>query len=128
MASNSQATKQRILTFLKEFQAAHPNQPVSLSELAQTFHVSRERIRQHYRQLAVDHNLPPIRERKKPRREAPPKQPSPKSRAFEAEVRMYLAHGMNSTEIARMTGRGKNTVLSALHRLGVPLSKRSRRI
>jgi AraC-like DNA-binding protein len=116
-----------LLKLLQQFQASHPNQPVSLSELAQTFHVSRERIRQLYRQLSAKHDLPPVRERKKLRRETHRRPPSPKTLSFEAEVRMYLAYGMNSTEIARMTGRGKNTVLATLHRLGVPLNKRSRR-
>ncbi len=52
---------------------------------------------------------------------------TPKTRAFEAEVQMYISLGMSSKEIARVTGRGENTVLAALHRLGVPLSKRSHR-
>ncbi len=122
---SSQSTKMRLLKLLQDFLRNQPDTPVSLSELAQTLGVSRERVHQLYRQLAVEHVLPPIRKRKKTRREKPPQPTSPKTLAFEAEVRAYIALGMNATEIRRITGRGANTVLAALHRLGVPLRKRS---
>ncbi len=53
---------------------------------------------------------------------------NPKTLAFEAEVKWYyFSLGMSSKDIANITGRDMKTVYAALHRLGIPLRKQSRR-
>src|SRR5258708_25104678 len=63
MDFSNQSTKLRLLKLLQDAWSSQPNTPVSLSKLAQTLNVSRERVRQLYRQLAVEYALPPIRKR-----------------------------------------------------------------
>src|SRR6266568_6734162 len=64
MSSQAQSTKMRLLKLLQYSLATQLDTPVSLSKLAQTLNVSRERVRQLYRQLAVEYALPPIQKRK----------------------------------------------------------------
>jgi len=53
---------------------------------------------------------------------------NPKTLAFETEVKWYyFSLGMSSKDIANITGRDMKTVYAALHRLGIPLRKQSRR-
>ncbi len=53
---------------------------------------------------------------------------NPKTLAFEAEVKWYyFSLGMSSKDIASITGKNIKTVHASLHRLGVPLNKRTRR-
>src|SRR5260370_497142 len=64
MAFSNQSTKLRLLKLLQDSWSFQPNTPVSLNKLAQTLNVSRERVRQLYRQLAVEYAVPPIRKRR----------------------------------------------------------------
>jgi transposase len=57
------STKVRLLKLLQYSLATQPNTPVSLNELGKTLHISRERVRQLYRQLAVKYTLPPVKKR-----------------------------------------------------------------
>jgi transposase/biotin operon repressor len=57
----SVSTRERLLLLLQETVAAAPTTPVSLSDLAHTLGVSRERIRVLYRQLAREYPLPPVK-------------------------------------------------------------------
>jgi len=49
---------------------------------------------------------------------------NPKTRAFDAEIQMYISLGMTAMEMAKITGRNKNTVSAAYRRLGLPMKKR----
>ena len=63
MDFSNQSTKLRLLKLLQDSWSSQPNTPVSLSKLAQTLNVSRERVRQLYRELAVEYTLPPVKKR-----------------------------------------------------------------
>jgi biotin operon repressor len=55
----AQTTKSQLLKLLQRSQSDQPNMPVSLSDLAQTLGVSRERIRQLYNELVNEYELLP---------------------------------------------------------------------
>ncbi len=57
----SVSTRERLLFLMLDIIAVEPNTPVSLSDLAQTLGVSRERIRVLYRQLAHEYPFPPVK-------------------------------------------------------------------
>jgi transposase/biotin operon repressor len=57
----SVSTRERLLLLLQETVAGAPTTPVSLSDLAHTLGVSRERVRVLYRQLAREYQLPPVK-------------------------------------------------------------------
>ncbi len=61
MALSNQSTKLRLLKLLQYSLATQPNTAVSLSELGRTLSISRERVRQLYRQLAMQYTLPPVK-------------------------------------------------------------------
>ncbi len=56
----SQSTRMRLLKLLQDSLRNQSNTPVSLSELAQTLGVSRERVHQLYQQLAKEYVLPQV--------------------------------------------------------------------
>ena len=60
---SSHSTKRRLRKLLQDSLKNRPNTPVSLSELAQALGVSRERVRQLYRQLKAEYALPPVKKR-----------------------------------------------------------------
>src|SRR6266487_1881514 len=140
MAFSNQSTKLRLLKLLQHSLSTQPNTPVSLSELAQTLNVSRERVRQLYRKLAVEYTLPPVRKRRPGISEINRHQandavtkltrsgdvvhklrtPSPQTLALEAEVRAYSEQGLTAPEIAKRTGRPGRTIYEVLSRLGIP--------
>jgi transposase len=147
MAFSNQSTKMRLLKLLQHAQSTQPNSPVSLSELAQTLNVSRERVRQLYRQLAVEFVLPPVKKRKpgigeimqyKSYNQADStvtklnrpgnmvrklRAPSPQTLALEAEVQRYIKQDMSVPEIARKIGRPAPTIYTVLHRLHIPFNR-----
>ncbi len=57
----SVSTRERLLFLMLDIIAVEPNTPVSLSDLAHTLGVSRERVRVLYRQLAREYPLPPVK-------------------------------------------------------------------
>ena len=59
----SVSTRERLLLLLQETMKAAPTTPVSMSDLAHTLGVSRERVRILYRQLAREYHLPPVQKR-----------------------------------------------------------------
>src|SRR6266699_6265493 len=102
MAFSNQSTKMRLLKLLQHSLATQPNTAVSLSELGRTLNISRERVRQLYRQLAVEYALPPVKKRRPGIGEIKQsmstnagdmvrklRTPSPQTLALEAEVRKY---------------------------------------
>src|SRR6266516_784012 len=143
MAFSNQSTKLRLLKLLQHSLSTQPNTPVSLSELAQTLNVSRERVRQLYRKLAVEYTLPPVRKRRPGISEINRHQandavtkltrsgdvvhklrtPSPQTLALEAEVRKYIKQDMSVPEIARKIGRPAPTIYTVLQRLGIPFKR-----
>src|SRR6266699_3280769 len=143
MAFSNQSTKLRLLKLLQHSLSTQPNTPVSLSELAQTLNVSRERVRQLYRKLAVEYALPPVRKRSPGISEINRHQanealtkltrsgdevhklrtPSPQTLALEAEVRKYIKQNMIVPEIARKIGRPAPTIYTVLQRLGLPFKR-----
>ncbi len=143
MAFSNQSTKLRLLKLLQHSLSTQPNTPVSLSELAQTLNVSRERVRQLYRKLAVEYALPPVRKRRPGISEINRHQanealtkltrsgdevhklrtPSPQTLALEAEVRKYIKQNMSVPEIARKIGRPAPTIYTVLQRLGLPFKR-----
>src|SRR6266571_2723389 len=143
MAFSNQSTKLRLLKLLQHFHSIQPNTTVSLSELAQTLNVSRERVRQLYRQLAVEYTLPPVRKRRPGISEINRHQandavtkltrsgdvvhklrtPSPQTQALEAEVRKYIKQNMSVPEIARKIGRPAPTIYTVLQRLDIPFKR-----
>src|SRR6266567_3386858 len=143
MAFSNQSTKQRLLKLLQHSWSVQPNTTVSLSELAQTLNVSRERVRQLYRKLAVEYTLPPVRKRRPGISEINKHQandavtkltrsgdvvhrlrtPSPQTLALEAEVRKYIKQDMSVPEIARKIGRPAPTIYTVLQRLGIPFKR-----
>jgi|SRR5258708_701398 biotin operon repressor len=180
MAPSNQSTKLRLLKLLQYSLATQPNTAVSLSELARTLHISRERVRQLYQQLKAEYTLPPVKKTgrginrynqvvvkaeqwalaqqvkalrekrvyykqiqkelgisryqisqaiKQLRRakDTVRKLPSPKTLAFETEVRTYSKQGLTVAEMAKKVRRPPHTIYTVLHRLGVPLRKQSRR-
>src|SRR6266704_1221418 len=138
MAFSNQSTKLRLLKLLQHSWSTQPNTTVSLSELAQTLNVSRERVRQLYHQLAVEYALPPIQKRKlnEINQRSSDNQtnklntngevirklrtPSPQTLALEADVRKYISQNMSVPEIARKIGRPAPTIYTALQRLDIP--------
>ncbi len=135
MAFSEQTTKLRLLKLLQHSLASQPNTTVSLSELAQTLNVSRERVRQLYHQLAVEYALPPVKKRrpgigeiKQPISHAEDmvrklRTPSPQTLALEDEVRKYIRHNMSVPEIARKIGRPAPTIYTVLQRLDIPFKR-----
>src|SRR6266702_3770225 len=121
MTFSNQTTKMRLLKLLKHFHSIQPNTTVSLSKLAQTLNVSRERVRQLYRQLAVEYTLPPVKKR---RQGTGRRLRNPNTLAFEAEVRKYNEQGLSTPEIAKRTGRSESTIQRIHHRLHIPLQPR----
>src|SRR6266702_2327325 len=139
MAFSNQSTKLRLLKLLQHSWSTQPNTTVSLSELAQTLNVSRERVRQLYHQLAVEYALPPIQKRKlnEINQRSSDNQtnklntngevirklrtPSPQTLALEADVRKYISQNMSVPEIARKTGRSESNIERIHHRLHIPL-------
>src|SRR6266702_2144550 len=139
MAFSNQSTKLRLLKLLQHSWSTQPNTTVSLSELAQTLNVSRERVRQLYHQLAVEYALPPIQKRKlnEINQRSSDNQtnklntngevirklrtPSPKTLAIEALVRKYSEQGLSVAEIVRKTGRSESNIERIHHRLHIPL-------
>jgi transposase len=59
----SVSTRERLLHLLQETMATKPSKPVSLSDLAHTLGVSRERVRILYWQLAREYQLPPVQKK-----------------------------------------------------------------
>ncbi len=57
----SVSTRERLLLLMLDKIAVEPNTPVSLSDLAHTLGVSRERVRVLYRQLASEYPFPPVK-------------------------------------------------------------------
>jgi len=141
MAFSNQSTKLRLLKLLQHSWSTQPNTTVSLSELAQTLNVSRERVRQLYHQLAVEYALPPIQKRKlnEINQRSSDNQtnklntngevirklrtPSPQTLALEADVRKYISQNMSVPEIARKIGRPAPTIYTALQRLDIPFKR-----
>lgn len=179
----SVSTRERLLLLLLDTVAKAPTTPVSLSDLAHTLGVSRERVRVLYRQLAREYPLPPVKNkgswsketwrkqtvRKQTRElavtqkvkalrdkgvyykqivaehgirisqaqkaitkliregETSRKLTSPETLAFEATVRAYRTQDMTGDEIAKRTGKHRTSVYAALRRLNIPLSKRTRK-
>src|SRR6266700_6673853 len=143
MAFSNQSTKQRLLKLLQHSQSTQPNTTVSLSELAQTLNVSRERVRQLYRQLAVGYTLPPVRKRRPGISEINRHQAndavtkltrsgdvvhklrtlSPQTLALETDVQKYIRQDMSVPEIARKIGRPAPTIYTVLQRLGIPFKR-----
>src|SRR6266699_24377 len=143
MAFSNQSTKLRLLKLLQHSLSTQPNTPVSLSELAQTLNVSRERVRQLYRKLAVEYALPPVRKRSPGISEINRHQanealtkltrsgdevhklrtPSPQTLALEAEIRKYIKQNMSVPEIARKIGRPAPTIYTVLQRLDIPFKR-----
>ncbi len=121
MSSQAQSTKMRLLKLLQYSLATQLDTPVSLSKLAQTLNVSRERVRQLYRQLAVEYTLPPVKKR---RQGTGRRLRNPNTLAFEAEVRKYNEQGLSTPEIAKRTGRSESTIQRIHHRLHIPLQPR----
>ncbi len=139
MAFSNQSTKMRLLKLLQLSWSTQPHTTVSLSELAQTLNVSRERVRQLYRQLAVEYTLPPVRKRRPRISESnkhqtndgvtrlnrsgdvvhKPRTLSPQTLALEDEVRKYIRQDMSVPEIARKIGRPAPTIYSVLQRLDI---------
>jgi hypothetical protein len=139
---SSQSTKMRLLQLLQDYILNRPNTSVSLSELAQTLGVSRERIRQLYRHLARENVLPPVQHsgrsrigewnkkqvitRLKRQGETSRKLTKPKTPALEVEVRTYSEQGMTAHEIARVNGKPVYTTYSVPHRLDIPFKRAKR--
>src|SRR6266699_461480 len=133
----------RLLKLLQHSWSTQPDTTVSLSELAQTLNVSRERVRQLYRQLAVEYTLPPVRKRRPGISEINKHQandavtkltrsgdmvhrlrtPSPQVLALEADVRKYIRQHMSVPEIARKIGRPAPTIYTVLQRLDIPFKR-----
>src|SRR5947208_3831985 len=107
MDFSNKSTKLRLLKLLQDSWSSQPDTPVSLSKLAQTLNVSRERVRQLYRQLAVEYTLPPVKKR---RQGTGRRLRNPNTLAFEAEVRKYNEQGLSAPEIAKRTGRSESTI------------------
>lgn len=136
---SSHSTRRRLRKLLQDFLMNRPNAPVSLSELAQTLGVSRERIRQLYHQLAKEHVLPPVQHSGQPRigewnkkqvrtrlkrqRETSRKLTNPKTPTLEAEVRAYREQGMTAHEIAKVNGKPVYTTYSVPHKLDIPFKR-----
>ncbi len=143
MAFSNQSTKMRLLKLLQHSWSTQPKTPVSLSELAQTLNVSRERVRQLYRQLAVEYTLPPVRKRRPGISEINRHQTndaatrltrsgdvvhklrtlSPQTLTLEEEVRTYIRQDMSVPEIARKVGRPAPTIYTVLQRLHIPFKR-----
>src|SRR6266487_169178 len=134
-----QSTKMRLLKLLQDSLRNQPNTPVSLSEIAQSFAVSRERIHQLYHQLAREHMLPSVQQsgrsrigewnkkqvipRVKRQGKASRRLTNPKTPALEAEVQTYSKQGMTAHEIARVNGKPVYTTYSVPHRLDIPFKR-----
>src|SRR5205823_3595866 len=150
MAPSNQSTKLRLLKLLQYSLVTQPNTAVSLSELGRTLHISRERVRQLYRQLAVEYALPPVKKRRPGVDEIKQQKlgisyslangavtklnssrdmigklrtQSPQTLALEAEVRTYIKQDMSVPEIARKIGRPAPTIYSVLQRLHIPFNR-----
>ncbi len=135
MAPPAQSTKIRLLKLLQDPLRIQPNTSVSLSELAQTLGVSRERVRQIYHRLAVEYVLPPVKKRRPGIGEVKQsmstnvgdmvrklRTPSPQTLALETEVRKYSEQDISVPEIARKIGRPAPTIYTVLHRLHIPFN------
>src|SRR5258708_8502533 len=139
MDFSNQSTKLRLLKLLQDSWSSQPNTPVSFSKLGRTLNVSRERVRQLYRELAVEYTLPPVKKRSPGSSEINMLQtndaatklnrskdkvrklrtPSPQTLALEAEVRLYSEQGLSALEIAKRTGRHEITIHRIRHRLHI---------
>jgi len=143
MAPSNQSTKLRLLKLLQYSLVTQPNTAVSLIELGRTLHISRERVRQLYRQLAVGYTLPPVRKRRPGISEINRHQAndavtkltrsgdvvhklrtlSPQTLALETDVQKYIRQDMSVPEIARKIGRPAPTIYTVLQRLGIPFKR-----
>src|SRR5438105_1457800 len=130
MDSSNQSTRLHLFKLLQELQSSQPNTPVSFSKLAQTLNVSRERIRQLYRELAEEYTLPPVIKRRSEISVSNRHQTSnaatkvnrskdkvpnlrkinPQARALEEDVRKYNEQGLSAYEIAKKIGRPAITI------------------
>src|SRR5260370_31626034 len=139
MAFANQSTKLRLLKLLHGSWSSQHNTPVSLSKLAQTLNVSRERVRQLYRLLAVEYTLPPVKKRSPGSSEINRLQTNdaatklnrskvivrkPKGRALEDKVRAFSEQGLSAPEIAKRTGRDKSTIRGIRRRLHISVPPR----
>lgn len=139
---SSQSTRMRLLKLLQDSLRNQPNTPVSLSKLAQTLGVSRERVHQLYQQLAREYVLPPVqhsgkpkigewnkkqvRTRRKRQGETSRKLTKPKTPSLEAEVQTYSEQGITVPEITKVNGKPVYTTYSVPHRLDIPFKQAKR--
>lgn len=112
----AQTTKSQLLILLQRSQNDQPNMPVSLSKLAQTLGVSRERIRQLYQQLATAYTLPPIQKKGGWNKQRTQKQKDGYQK-LDQKIKVLREKGMHSPQISQELGISAWQVRLAIKRL-----------
>ena len=119
MISDPRPAREQLLELLQQHRKEHPGVPVSFTQLADALGLSRERVRQLYRQLARQYVLPAVQ---KPGAGGVGQRTQHKQRilrtvALARQVKPLRDRGMQQDEIARTLGTSPYSVREAVEYL-----------